>query len=204
MERIRRHVSYANVAATLALVFAMSGVGYAASGGFTSGGKLQACVNEEGTLKLLKAGKHCAKGQKPVAWNQTGPPGANGAPGVTGIAGPVGATGAVGAVGAKGAEGAKGSEGSKGENAFTNIVIRKDVIPNVTEGDDLVKCHAGEVAIGGGATSNNLQSRLSRSVPFDLENGVESAEGSTPTEWLSAITNPTSITTTFYAVCASR
>jgi hypothetical protein len=102
--RIRRHLSYANVAATLALVFAMSGVGYAASGGFTSGGKLQACVNEEGTLKLLKAGKHCKTGQKAVSWNQTGRAGPKGAPGV-GVPGAAGATGASGAAGPKGETG---------------------------------------------------------------------------------------------------
>lgn len=68
MERIRRHLSYANVAATLALVFAIGGTGYAATGGFTSGGKLQACAAGDGTLKLLKPGKKCKKGQKAVAW----------------------------------------------------------------------------------------------------------------------------------------
>jgi hypothetical protein len=102
MERIRRHFSYANVAATLALVFAMTGGAVAATGGFTSGGKLQACVNEEGTLKLLKAGKHCKRGQKTVSWSQTGPAGANGAAGATGATGATGTTGAAGAAGQNG------------------------------------------------------------------------------------------------------
>lgn len=75
MEAIGRHLSYANVAATLALVFAMSGGAIAASGGFSSAGKLQACVNSEGGLRLLKSGKHCGRGQKTVAWNQAGPAG---------------------------------------------------------------------------------------------------------------------------------
>jgi hypothetical protein len=94
MERIRRHLSYANVVATLAWVFAMTGGAIAATGGFTSGGKLQACVNEEGGLKLLKAGKHCKRGQKTIAWNQTGPSGAAGAKGAAGATGALGATGA--------------------------------------------------------------------------------------------------------------
>jgi hypothetical protein len=97
---MRRHVSYANVAATLALVFAMSGGAIAATGGFSSGGKLQACVNEEGGLKLLKAGKHCRKGQKTVAWSMTGPAGAKGANGAAGAQGAAGANGAAGAAGA--------------------------------------------------------------------------------------------------------
>jgi hypothetical protein len=102
MRRIRRHVSYANVAATLALVLAMSGAGYAASGGFTSGGKLQACVNSEGRLRLMKPGKRCGKGQQPVAWNQQGPPGQPGAKGASGSAGATGATGPMGLPGASG------------------------------------------------------------------------------------------------------
>ena len=94
---MRRHVSYANVAATLALVFAMSGGAIAATGGFSNGGKLQACVNEEGGLKLLKSGKRCKRGQKTVAWNMTGPAGTKGAAGAAGAPGASGANGAAGA-----------------------------------------------------------------------------------------------------------
>lgn len=105
MEAIGRHLSYANVAATLALVFAMSGGAIAATGGFSSAGKLQACVNSEGGLRLLKSGKHCARGQKTVAWNQAGP------------AGTTGANGAPGAPGASGAQGGEGPKGLNGESA---------------------------------------------------------------------------------------
>jgi hypothetical protein len=86
MGRVSRHLSYANVAATLALVFAMTGGAIAATGGFTSNGKLQACVNGGGGLTLLKAGKKCKRGQKTIAWNQKGPAGPKGAPGTSGIA----------------------------------------------------------------------------------------------------------------------
>jgi hypothetical protein len=111
MERIRRHLNYANVMATIAVLFAMSGGAIAATGGFSSGGTLKACVNGEGGIKLLKPGKHCRKGQQSVAWDQVGPTGANGAPGA---AGATGASGPSGAAGARGAEGAKGPEGPKG------------------------------------------------------------------------------------------
>jgi len=87
MKRIARHLTYANVTATLAVVLALSGGAVAATGGFTSAGKLQACVNGEGTVKLLKAGKRCKKGQTLVSWNQTGPAGARGAAGAQGSAG---------------------------------------------------------------------------------------------------------------------
>jgi hypothetical protein len=96
MKRISRHFSYANVAATLALVLAASGGAVAATGGFTSGGKLRACVTSEGSLKLLKAGKSCQKGQKLISWNQVGPQGphgVNGAPGAAGGTGPPGSSG---------------------------------------------------------------------------------------------------------------
>jgi hypothetical protein len=108
MGGIRRHVSYANVAATLALVLAMSGGAIAATGGFSSGGTLRACVNEEGAIRLLKGGRHCKKGQTPVAWNQSGP------------AGPRGASGSAGAKGDIGPQGPKGDQGTEGESATVN------------------------------------------------------------------------------------
>jgi hypothetical protein len=78
-----------NALGALALFIALGGVGYAATGGFVSGGKLQACVSGNGSLTLLKAGKHCRRGQKQIAWNQTGP---QGPPGGSGVAGANGAT----------------------------------------------------------------------------------------------------------------
>ena len=86
MERVRRHVSYANVAATLALVLAMSGGAIAATGGFTGSSNIKACVGGNGVLKLQN-GKKCKHGQKGVSWNQQGPAGPKGAPGAAGAAG---------------------------------------------------------------------------------------------------------------------
>jgi hypothetical protein len=121
MKGIRRHLSYANVTATLALVLAMSGGAIAASGGFSSGGKLQACVNGEGVLRLLKPGKHCARGQQAVSWNQQGPAGvsgANGAAGAPGAQGATGATGQSGTVGVNGAPGASATTALTANNAL--------------------------------------------------------------------------------------
>jgi hypothetical protein len=97
MKRITKHLSYANVAATLAVVLAMSGGAVAATGGFTSGGKLQACVSQEGGLRLLKSGKKCKKGQSPISWNQVGPKGPAGAQGPAGAGGAAGTPGTPGA-----------------------------------------------------------------------------------------------------------
>jgi hypothetical protein len=74
-----------NALGALALFGALGGVSYAASGGFNSGGKLQACVNSEGRLKLIKPGKGCRHGLQKVAWSQTGPAGATGPAGPSGI-----------------------------------------------------------------------------------------------------------------------
>jgi hypothetical protein len=91
-----------NAIGALALFVALGGTGYAASGGFSQGGTLRACVNEEGRLKLVGSGGRCKKGQKSLAWNQTGPKGASGA---------AGSTGASGATGAAGAQGPQGPQG---------------------------------------------------------------------------------------------
>jgi hypothetical protein len=111
MDGIRRHLSYANVAATLALVLAMSGGAVAATGGFSSGGKLRACVNGEGGLRLLKPGKHCTRSQQAIAWNQEGPAGARGAIGSPGAAGP------------KGVEGPKGESGESANVKWASIDV---------------------------------------------------------------------------------
>jgi hypothetical protein len=141
MGRIGRHLSYANVAATLALVFAMSGGAIAASGGFSSGGKLQACVNGEGGLRLLKAGKHCARGQKAVAWNQDGPAGAPGAKG---------AAGAPGAPGAAGAQGGEGQKGLNGESASVKWA-------SIASGGAILAAHG---VVAAGLTINLYRNRI--------------------------------------------
>jgi hypothetical protein len=74
-----------NAVGLLALFVALGGVSYAASGGFTSGGRLQACVGQNGALTLLKSGKKCRRGQQKVVWNQTGPRGPAGAGGAAGL-----------------------------------------------------------------------------------------------------------------------
>jgi hypothetical protein len=93
MERVRQHLSYANVVATLALVFAMSGGAIAATGGFTAASSsVKACVAANGVLKVL-TGKKCKGGQKAVSWNQQGPAGPQGATGSAGATGPQGTPG---------------------------------------------------------------------------------------------------------------
>lgn len=112
-----------NALGALALFLALGGVGYAATGGFVSGGKLQACVGEGDSITLLKSGKHCKRGLKQIAWNQTGPSGPQGQPGAKGASGATGAPGATGPTGSTGTSGqasnimwAKISEAGEVEN----------------------------------------------------------------------------------------
>jgi hypothetical protein len=83
----RRHLTYANVAVTVALVFAMTGGAYAA-------GKYLITSTKQISPKVLKS-----------LQGKTGPAGANGANGVAGAQGPAGPQGAVGNAGTAGSNG---------------------------------------------------------------------------------------------------
>jgi Collagen triple helix repeat (20 copies) len=102
---MRRHLSYANVAATLALVFAMSGGALAANSYLINSTKQ---INPK-VLKKLKG--------------NSGKAGANGAPGANG------ATGATGATGPQGKEGPGGKEGQPGKDASIPAVTWSALTP---------------------------------------------------------------------------
>jgi hypothetical protein len=99
MNSLRRHLSYANIVATLALVFAMSGGALAASQYLINSPKQ---INPK-VLKKLKGNS-----------GKTGPTGLQGAAGLQGPAGPLGPKGAEGAKGVKGEEGPEGPKGETG------------------------------------------------------------------------------------------
>ncbi|HWY19437.1 MAG TPA: hypothetical protein VNY27_12090 [Solirubrobacteraceae bacterium] len=97
LSAIRKRLTYANVAVTLVLVFAMSGGAYAASKYVIT------------STKQIKPS---------VLAQLRGKPGASGAPGpagAAGAAGPQGAAGAGGSQGPQGPQGPKGETGGKGE-----------------------------------------------------------------------------------------
>jgi Collagen triple helix repeat (20 copies) len=100
--RIRKRITYANAAMTLALVFAMSGGAYAAS-------KYLITSTKQISPKVLKALK-----------GKTGPAGPAGPAGAAGV-GTAGAQGAAGAKGEPGKEGEKGKEGVKGETGKEGV-----------------------------------------------------------------------------------
>jgi hypothetical protein len=116
----RRHLNYANVTATLALVLAMSGGAFAAKHYLINSTKqispkvLKALKGKAG--KAGAAGKEGPSGKDgaPGATGKEGLRGAEGAPGSTGNEGPPGKEGPRGEPGPKGAEGPEGAEGPHG------------------------------------------------------------------------------------------
>ena len=94
---ISKRLTYANVAMTLALVFAMSGGAYAA-------GKYLITSTKQISPKVLKS-----------LVGKTGPAGKNGANGTNGVNGAPGEKGASGAQGSQGPQGLEGKEGKAGE-----------------------------------------------------------------------------------------
>jgi hypothetical protein len=102
LSRLRHRVTYANVAATLALVFAMGGSAVAATHYLITSSK-------QISPKVLKELK------KPGAKGAAGPAGAAGPQGPAGASGTAGATGTAGANGTNGAPGTNGAQGPEGK-----------------------------------------------------------------------------------------
>jgi hypothetical protein len=103
---LRKHITYANIAATLAVVFAMSGGAYALSGGGHQPATDASAFSAHIAKKVKKRSKSVSGAR--------GPAGPRGATGAAGPQGPAGAAGEKGPAGEKGAAGAAGKEGTQG------------------------------------------------------------------------------------------
>jgi len=140
---MRRHLTYANVAATLALVFAMSGGALAARHYLiTSTKQIKPSV-----LKALKGNSGAA--------GRVGPAGPAGAPGAIG---PTGAPGGTGAAGLQGPPGPEGKEGPPGPVNLSPLTQeRGNFAETGTEVEDVAfseaVCPEGTRAITGGAVT---------------------------------------------------
>jgi hypothetical protein len=89
---IRRHLTYANVVATVCLVALLGGTAaFAASRFVGKDGKVYSCVvkkgKKKGQLRLIASKTKCKRSEEKLAWNQTGQ---RGPTGLTGPAGPTG------------------------------------------------------------------------------------------------------------------
>lgn len=114
MNRIRAHLCYANVAATLALFITLGVSGaYAITSIPGPDGVIHGCYQKKkGSLRIVKAGAKCLRSEKAIVWNKTGP---MGRPGLQGAKGDTGATGA---------QGAQGGRGQAGQDLTFNTALR--------------------------------------------------------------------------------
>jgi len=81
MRWMRAHLTYANTAATLALVVALGGGTYAVAGQLAAPKTIKACVTKSGDAKgAVRIAKKCKSGEKSLVWNQTGVAGPAGSP----------------------------------------------------------------------------------------------------------------------------
>jgi hypothetical protein len=198
MSSIKRHLSYANLIASLALFVAMGGVSWAAvtlpAG---SVGSRQLKSNAVSSAKVLDhslLAKDFKSGQLP-----------RGLPGVPGSPGVPGPKGDPGAPGPRGEQGPTGDPGAS--NPKSVVVRRATTVVRAPGGVALfqVQCALGERAVGGGAslTTSGAAASLEQSFPIG-DGAVRLGEGDTPTGWESLIRNDSDATTdaTGYAVCA--
>lgn len=109
----------------LVALLASVGVGYAAIP--SADGVIHACYNANsnpsGMLRVIdtEAGAKCAKNEKPLNFNQTGPQGPQGPQGLTGPQGPQGPVGPTGPQGPQGPAGPQGEPGTAGLSTATFV-----------------------------------------------------------------------------------
>jgi len=182
LDSLRRRLSYANVAATLALFVALGGTSYAAltiTGKNVKNSSLTGADVKNSSLKTsdIKNSSLLAQDFKPGQQ----------------LAGPEGPKGATGTTGATGAPGAPGGA--------ANVITRtSSVSAPVGVNDFSVPCLAGEKAVGGGATGPSADPEVTVAGTFPSP----ATAGTTPTGWTGRY-NVTGIahTVTTFVVCAS-
>ena len=79
MRWMRAHLTYANTAATLALVVALGGGTYAVAGQLAPPKTIKACVTKSGDAKgAVRIAQKCKSNEKSLVWNQAGVAGPQG------------------------------------------------------------------------------------------------------------------------------
>jgi type VI secretion system secreted protein Hcp len=91
------------IGAALVAVLAAAATTYAlAASGASTTQTINACVNDNGEIRLVSAAANCRHNESPISWNTVGPAGAQGAQGIAGRDGQTGAQGPAGPAGAAG------------------------------------------------------------------------------------------------------
>jgi hypothetical protein len=110
-QRVRTHITPATSIAIVALVLALTGGAFAATGGSAGGNDRSSGIGRHATLTAT-----AAKAKAKPKSGARGPAGPKGATGAAGAAGPAGSAGATGPGGAQGPQGPAGNNGTNGEN----------------------------------------------------------------------------------------
>jgi len=182
---IRQRLSYANVAATLALVFALGGAAFAATS-LTTAGVISGCVNKKtGVLRVPAKGKQCTKKRETaLRWNQAGIQGAPGTPGAAGAAGAAGQQGPAGTLtvapdsltGTDILESSLGTVPSAAKAPIEGyeLVSQSDAVSSTDFRTQSASCPSGKKVIGGGAGAlslNGVNMEIRDSHPFSDGSG---------------------------------
>ncbi len=175
-----RRISYANVAATLALVLSLGGGAYAAASSFVfigPGGKIKGCVEKSKTLEIVRPSLGCPKGTQSLVFNQAGERGAPGTPGTNGASGPTGSSGTNGNNGA-----VAGLSATQQSGIFLSGTLNTLVSKAFPAGSYIITAKAGWSASGGpsGYAVSVSCELFSGSNQLDVSQSAVSATGSNP------------------------
>jgi hypothetical protein len=176
---LRRHLSYANVVATLAMVLAMSGGALAATHYLITSTK-QISPKVLAGLKGRQGPAGAAGAAGPPGTK--GEPGANGAAGTAGTKGDRGTVGEKGELGPKGEKGEKGSKGEPGENVASKTLTSSDAACNKEGGSEFTSESGVTFACNGKegspwTASGTLPSGATETGQWSLSSGAAEVEG---------------------------
>jgi hypothetical protein len=190
LSRLRSHLTYANVVATLALFIALGGSSYAAlqlPKGSVGGKQLK---KNAVTSPKVRPGSLLLSDIKPSAR--------------AGLVGPQGPAGPQGVPGAQGPQGPQGAQGPQGEAGATNVTVRSAQTTGGVTADGFhsltAECQPGERATGGGPIIFGYQSRN-----VDMAFSVPTPSTGTPTGWLVGVHTDAASAANLsaYVVCVS-
>jgi hypothetical protein len=197
--RLRVHLTYANITASLALFAALGGAAFAATSLGGPSGQVSACVARNGSVRVVAAGKRCRRGEKAISWSRRG------SRGPAGPQGPAGAQGAAGTPGRDGTDGKDGAPGTPGANGATNVNTKVAALQCTGAGclaSITFGCNTslGERAIDGGIDVGENGDRVEQLHPQGT-NGL----GFTPTAYVYAVRDAggaASVAATIWITCA--
>lgn len=200
ISRFKRHLTYANVVATLAVFIALGGGSYAAVRlGANSVKSREIARNAVKSSEIARSSVGSSEVRnaslEPIDFARL-------------PTGPRGDRGATGSRGARGLLGDAGPTGPAGANAATNLRVRLGDLADVAAGATITLqalCGAGERAVGGGVSYQPPAAASFADVTASYPS--PNTEGSTPTAWSVGVRNQAANTAGIqfqsYAVCIS-